>query len=1167
MKKLLLIPLLLLSAFVYSQDFRGTIEGLVTDPSGSVIPNATVKITNTQTSESKEVKTNNQGYYTIPYLTPSTYTVEVSAPGFEKLRQTEIAVRVADKLNLPFRLTMGQMTQEVTITGQQEVLDTGSADRGLVFDPLKTEQLPLNGRQEYMLMALTPGVLFTQEQFGASGFSGTRGWDVNSSYKINGARPGENVFFLNGAPISDNGGTWDVAPNIEAVQEFKVMTNTYDAQYGHFGGGAVNTTIKSGGNAYHGDVFDYFRNSYMDANNFGNNYNGQPTPYHNQHQFGGVVGGPVRKNKDYFFASFEGWREVLPAPSSNTVPTADELAGNFAATPYLIYDPLTSAGCTASTCTGTHVYVRQPFPGDVIPNTRINPIGAKILSYYPKPTILGYQTNFNAPNIKDQYAYNQPLGKWDHNFGDSDKVSATVTFQHGTENRNSSGFPPPADSGNINNARTDQNYIASYTHIFSPSMVFDARLSFGRFTQSAPNQGDPSFLASTLGIHGSCAPTVPQCSSPVFNFGNSLGNLFGSGSPGSTSSALINWYSYNTWDFNPGLTINRGKHTTHIGFEWLYAARPSQGSGNATGVFNFGTSWTQHYSDQQSGTFDGNSVATALLGFPSSGTIEYNAQLYITRPYYAGYIQDDWKITPKLTLNLGLRYEVQIPWKDRFNRVTRGFDYNVVNPVSSQVLANWNSINSTTPGLLPAPPSALNGSLIFAGVNGQSSRIYDTDWTDVAPRIGLAYRLTPKTVLRTGGGVFYQYQSNNSNTQYGFSQSTPYNTSTTGGLFPSATSFTSPYSLANPFPNGIASPAGSSLGALTNIGNSFSYNNPSWRAQRTYQWSFAIQRELPWHTNLEVAYAYNLQIFVPIGYNTDHISLANQNLGIANPSYLSKSVPNPFYGILPATSSIGANPTISYGTLLQPNPLWNGGMTQNYGMQVGHYRSDELQISVDKRLGGGQNKGGAFTYVISYTHGKQMQADHRTDNWNLLEPLDYEIDDGTKLNSFALSGLYDLPFGQGRAFLSNGKMLNRLAGNWRADYIFTYYSGFPVGIPGGYYFNCGNWQAQSQDENHWFNNNVAGCYTQRPTNSLNPYQDRFSTIFRQAVPQLNAAVEKQIFVNERYKFSLRLEGFNVTNKAIRNPPDTTVTDIQFGQLGKNQYNFPRTLQIGGKFYF
>ncbi len=718
-----------LAGGAFAQTFQATIEGLVTDPSGAVIPGATVKATNVDNNQIAEAKTNSAGYYTLPYLTPGVYDIEVTAAGFQTFKRSQIALRIADKLNLPLQLTVGRMNQTVEVVGQQEVLDTASADRGLVFDPIKAQELPLNGRQEYMLMELTPGVIFTQEQFGASGFSGTRGWDVNSSYKINGARPGENVFLLNGAPISDNGGTWDVAPNIEAVQEFKVMTNTYDAQYGHFGGGAVNTTLKAGGNAYHGDVFDYFRNSYMDANNFANNFNGQNTPYHNQHQFGGVVGGPIRKDKDFFFFSFEGWREVIPAPATNTVPTAAELTGNFAADGYTIYDPLTSVPCNAaSNCSG-HVYVRQPFPNNQIPASRISPIGAKILSYYPAPTNPALQNNFNNPNVKDAYMYNQPMVRIDHNFGDKDKVYAIYTGQHGTENRNTSGFPSPADSGNINNARSDQNAIAGYTRILSPTAVFDARLSWGRFTNNQPNQGDPSFLASSLGISGSCAPTVPQCSAPVFNFNNSLGNLFGSGSPSSTSSALINWYSYTTWDFNPSLTLNRGKHTMHIGFEWLYALRPSQGSGNATGVFNFGTSWTQHYSDQQSGATDGNSVATALLGYPSSGVIEYNAQLYISRPFYAGYFQDDWKITPRLTLNWGLRYEVQVPWVDRYNRVTRGFDYNTVNPISGQVLANWNSLSAANPGVLPAPPAALYGGLLFAGVNGQPAQIYQMDWT------------------------------------------------------------------------------------------------------------------------------------------------------------------------------------------------------------------------------------------------------------------------------------------------------------------------------------------------------------------------------------------------------------------------------------------------------
>src|SRR5262245_17465564 len=268
----------ILTASILAQDFRATIGGLVTDPNGQAIAGAIVRATRVETNEMKEVKTTTEGRYSIPYLNPGIYTIEVTANGFQTLKRESITLRVADKVDLPLQLTVGQVSETVTVTGQQEALDAGSADRGLVFDPVKTQELPLNGRQTYMLLSLTPGVVFTQETFGPNGFSGTRGWDTNNSYKINGARTGQNLFLLNGAPISDNNGTWQVAPNVEAVQEFKVMTNTYDSSYGRFGGGVVNTTLKSGTNNWNGNVFDYFRNAVFDANYFQNNAQASPNP-------------------------------------------------------------------------------------------------------------------------------------------------------------------------------------------------------------------------------------------------------------------------------------------------------------------------------------------------------------------------------------------------------------------------------------------------------------------------------------------------------------------------------------------------------------------------------------------------------------------------------------------------------------------------------------------------------------------------------------------------------------------------------------------------------------------------------------------------------------------------------------------------------------------------
>jgi Carboxypeptidase regulatory-like domain/TonB-dependent Receptor Plug Domain len=301
--------LLLLAFTIVAQDYRATITGLVTDTNKAAIPNAKVKVTNERTGVSIEVSTTSNGLYTAPLLNPDTYTVEVSASGFRTVRHTGIVLQVADKQNLPFTLEAGQISAEITVTGEQMLIQTETAARGQNFDPVKTQELPLNGRQVYMLLNLTPGVVFTQEQFGATGFSGTRGWDTNGNYSFNGSQTGTAQYLLNGAPISTVG-SWQFAPNAEAIQEFKVMTNTYDAQFGRTGGGTVNTTLKAGTSQWHGSAFDYHRNRVLDANSFQNKLNtrndpkGEPRGPRITNQFGGVVGFPLFRDKDFLLFSY-----------------------------------------------------------------------------------------------------------------------------------------------------------------------------------------------------------------------------------------------------------------------------------------------------------------------------------------------------------------------------------------------------------------------------------------------------------------------------------------------------------------------------------------------------------------------------------------------------------------------------------------------------------------------------------------------------------------------------------------------------------------------------------------------------------------------------------------------------------------------------------------------
>ncbi len=971
-----LLVFTLLTACVSAQDFRATLTGIVTDPSGAAVPDATVKAINNNTNTTKEVKTTSIGNYTIPYLDPGTYKVEVIAPGFQTLIRSNITLRVADKVNLGIQLTVGQTSESVTVTAEQAVIETASADRGLVFDPIKTQQYPLNGRQTYMLMSLTPGVIFTQEAFGPGGFSGTRGWDVNNAYKINGARTGQNLFLLNGAPISDKDGNWQLAPNVEAVQEFKVMTNTYDSSYGRFGGGVINTTIKGGSNDWHGDVFDYFRNAVLDANRTENK---QPTPNkirppHNQNQFGGVLGGAIRKNKDFIFGSFEGWREIQPASVISSVPAANLVDGqHFSDYGYSVYDPMTSKACAAPINCRNSPYIRDPFPGNVIPKSRINPVSQKVLSYYPQangPVATALSGNYYT-NTNGRYRYDQPMGRWDHNISDNDKFYALVTYQHGKEYRNSTGFEPPAGSGDINSQRTNQNYITAWTHVMSPSSVLDVRGSFARFTSKFPRYTDYDFTVDKVGMtkmpH---APTVLKSSTPRFDV-NGLTQLFSGGSAGE-------WNTYNQWNFAPSLILTKGKHSLRTGFEYNYVLQGIGNVGYANGYLNFDRAWTRQLSGYDGGSLDGSSIASLLLGYPANGQIDWQDNPYRTRPYFAIYVQDDWKITRTLTMNLGLRYEAQIPWKERFNRSNKGWDFSTKNPYSDAVLAAWAKLKAQEDAKnpkypFPATPTVLPGGFQFAGVNGQSSRIYDTDWSNIAPRIGLAWQVFPKMVIRTGAGVYYQSPTQNGTTT-GFAQTTSYQTST-DGLTPNAgLNQSGPYSLVDPFPGGILPPTGAAGGLTTNIGRGVSFDPARFKIPRTYQYSFGIQQQLPGSILAEVSYSGNYQIFINLGTPLNEISMADYNTSRADSAYNSTQVPNPFYGILPANGGQGQNPTISRGSLLRPNPVFQG-ITDNL-KQWGRYRSDAMQVKVEKRVLGGQNTG-VLTWVMSYTFAKAFEQNHR----------------------------------------------------------------------------------------------------------------------------------------------------------------------------------------------
>ncbi len=522
---------------LHAQEFRATLSGVVRDQSGAVVAKAEVKAVKKDSGQAYSTISNEQGFYTIPYLIPGVYQVEALAPGFRRSVHANVPLTVAEQQELDFKLELGSAMQEVVVTAAPEIVNTADASGGTTLGEQQVQNLPLNGRQVYMLMELTPGVMFLQTQFGSSGYSGTRGWDANNNYSMCGGWTGYNQFLLNGSPVvtdEANGwaGGWFVSPNQDAVQEFKIICPALDAEFGRTGGGIVNTTLKAGTNNYHGSVFEYYGNSAFNANTFTNNMVGARKGLLIANQFGGTVGGPLFHNKAFFFGSFEGYRQIVPFPVvTSTLPNSVKIlpsgAVDFSGTGYQVYDPLTTHACTAAdNCVKGQQYARNPFPGDIIPGpndplppgiqSRVNPIGLAIMKLYPAPTNSGLLSNYIQTGglAQGRYRYYQPMVRVDYDLTQKTRLYGLWAWQRGHEHRNSSGFPYPIAVGNIDSERDFITTILDLTHVFSSKWFLDVQGSFGRFHQYFPEGPMAAGLAKpiTAASLGLQMPKIPTTS-------------------------------------------------------------------------------------------------------------------------------------------------------------------------------------------------------------------------------------------------------------------------------------------------------------------------------------------------------------------------------------------------------------------------------------------------------------------------------------------------------------------------------------------------------------------------------------------------------------------------------------------------------------------------------
>ncbi len=1117
----------------------GTVDGTVKDSTGGALAGIIVTLRNVDTNQSRTAATNEIGYFFFPLVNPGRYEVNAEKSGFKKGTQ-ETVVRTGIRSTADFTLEVGQVTEQVQVTGQAALLETSTAAVSRNVEQRTVTDMPLLARNVLMLVNLAPGVTNNRATNVTTGLIDTDGVSYTSA---SGANNRTNEFLMDGIPnnISDR-----VAyiPGVDAVEEFTVQTNALDAEYGHGGGMFVNVTTKGGTNEFHGNVYDFFRNDKLNANSFFGNKNSSPRPVFRFNQFGVAMGGPVvipkvfnGKNKLFWFFNFESLRQRTPITYRFTVPTELQKQGDFSQTynaagvPFQIADPLTT----------TSAGLRQLFPEGKIPAARLNAIARNVLNRYPAPTSLGDPfTNANnyfsqVPQVYDGENYSLRI---DPNLG------AHRFFVRWSQNQGFPGNPTPWDIGGkgvgelVGNNRAQTSIGLSDAYVFNPTTVITAQGGFTRWTQQGTY---PSFDKTQLGWS---QQFVSQFQQDIFpRFDNSDIYYIGAGEG--------RWFEHtNTFSYNVGVTKIAGGHNMKWGFQGQVKQNNSQGANRPAGQYTFNRAFTQPNAFQPGNNL-GNGIASMLLGNIGSGFNSLNAATATQSPFYGWYFQDDFKVTSKLTLNLGFRYDLMLGTTERYNKNAFGLDFDVASPIESAAKAAYaaNPIAELSPANFN-----VRGGLIFATPDNRRNTISDKkNWQ---PRIGVAYRLTPRTVLRAGAGIFYSVWWQPFVNVTGFLSNTDVVSTLDGGLTPNHT-------LTDPFPNGMTPPTGSSLGLATFLGQSLSLYKYRRDNIRNNRWSFGIQQMLTSDLQVEVNYvgqsASNLVVSSGSGDSGRQLNnVSNGTGGAFDQKYfslgarLSQRVPNPFQGLIPQPSPL-AGPTITVAQLLNPYPHF---LNINHIREMGgtsNYHS--LQASVNQRLKRG------LSVQLAYTFSKQLESLRYVETSDTFTPqMTGQFDNPHRVSAGII---FEAPFGEGRSYKTDVRALDKIIGGWQWSALYIYQTGQAVALPAAVATGTSP-ELDNRTIDRWFNGasmSVLPAFTGR---SL-PYY--WGGLRFPAMNNWDMAFLKNTYVyQERVKLQFRLEMLNAFNRVWFGGLNTSILSPTYTQL-TGQQNNPRNIQLGLKLIF
>ncbi len=1139
---LLLVPLA--AAPLWGQGARASLNGRVMDNTGGVIPGVNVTAANTATGVEFPTVTNDTGLYRIDFLTPGPYDVTASLPGFKTTTQT-IDLRTGDDPTVDFTLVVGEVTEQITVQAQAPLLQSTNATLSNLIEAEQIETLPMAQGNPSHLLVMAPGA---SSPPGGGWKWDEPGWSITTGFYFHGSQGNAVGFTLNG--INNVGTVFggaqqaQTAPPAEAVKEIKI-SHDYTAARGHHNGTTMDVTLKSGTNDWHGSVYGFFRQSAWAANAFFQNRAGSPKADTKYRRTGGGINGPIFKDQTHVAFNWERtFQQTLEFYGARTVPTGAMKGGDFSALlalepEYQIYDPSTIQA------TGDRFFSRMPFPNNVIPASRIHPISQQLMSYYPEPNLAGGSdsTGNFEPSTASPTQWEQWFLRVDHTFGPSNRIFGSLTKLDNWAGEWRDYYGNGATGFHESVIR--ETFGVDDVWTVNPNVILNFRGGYNRGTDPRVHKshklhprGEPFDIFSLPLADSLKAQLDPDQSALPHVQIESFSGIH---------DETRNNFDFSTYVFGEAATdIHEGNHNIKLGVEARsnYLNRNDQRWSNP--VYRFRSTYTNGPLNT-SPSAQGQGFASFLLGQPSTGFINRNDNYAAHHNYYAWFIQDNWKATPELTFNFGIRWEYFAPLTERFDRSVAGFAFDTASPVAAAAQAAYamNPIPDIAAGAF-----AVNGGITYAGVGDTPRALYDVPSNIFAPRFGFAYRLGEDTVIRGGYGIFHQpigiLGNSVSPILTGYSQTTDL-----VPTFDNGQTFVADF--ANPFPDGILSPIGNARGLATNLGQSVSFfNENNLKVPYNQRWSLTVQHMLG-STLLELGYIGTRGVRIIGGRNLNvlperYLSSANVRNN-DNHAYLNTAVPNPFAGLLPGTG-LNTN-TVSRRQLLLPYPQFTGVSLNQTNQGYSWYHAFESRL--ERRLAGG------FSYSLGYTWSRFHEA---VQFLNSSDAVPFEVvARADRPHNFKLSGIYQLPWGK-----------NSLLGGWQVSAVWQLQSGFPLNFGNVFTtdsFSPDRLSGGGKTVEKWFNTNAG--FVRNPSEApegthKRTFPLRFAQLRSDFIDFWDVSVIKDTYINDDHRIRFQAQFLNALNHASFGAANTSPTSGSFGRVGSD-VTWPRRIMMSVKWMF